>query len=75
MPQSRPMRSIGRRCHELRINDGDAMWRIVYRLDENALVIVHVFQKKSRRTPRGVLELCRRRLRRYDEQGSDDEEE
>jgi len=29
MPYSRPMPSIGARCHELRINDEKATWRIV----------------------------------------------
>lgn len=66
MPQSRPMPSIGRRCHELRINDEDATWRIIYRMDEDAVVIVHVFSKKSRRTPKAVFDLCRERLRAYD---------
>ncbi|MGD8496665.1 MAG: type II toxin-antitoxin system RelE/ParE family toxin [Gemmatimonadales bacterium] len=73
MPQSRSMSSIGRRCHELRINDGTVTWRIIYRIDEDAIVVVHVFSKKSRRTPRNVLELCRRRLQRYDETRNEDE--
>lgn len=33
MPHSRPMPSIGPRCHELRIQDKDKTWRIVYRID------------------------------------------
>ena len=33
MPNARPMPSIGRRCQELRIDDGDAAWRIIYRVD------------------------------------------
>ena len=33
MPQSRPMPTIGKRCHELRITDEDVTWRIVYRTD------------------------------------------
>ena len=36
MPHSRPMPSIGSRCHELRINDVGVTWRIVYRLDPDA---------------------------------------
>jgi phage-related protein len=31
MPHSRPMPDIGERCHELRIVDVDATWRIIYR--------------------------------------------
>lgn len=67
MPHSRPMPEIGMRCHELRIPDGGVDWRIIYRLDEDAVVIIEVFRKKTQKTPRHVLELCRRRLRRYDD--------
>lgn len=47
LPQSRPMPAIGRRCHELRIVDADATWRIVYRIDADAIVVVEVFAKKT----------------------------
>lgn len=30
LPQSRPMPSIGKRCHELRITDDNKIWRIIY---------------------------------------------
>lgn len=66
MPHSRPMPSIGRRCHELRINDHDQTWRIIYRVDEDAVVIADVLAKKTQRTPVAVIEQCRRRLRQYD---------
>ena len=66
MPHSRPMPSIGSRCHELRINDESATWRIVYRLDADAIVILGVFSKKSRATPKAVIDACKRRLRDYD---------
>lgn len=29
-------------------------WCIIYRIDEDAVVIVHVFSKKSRKTPKAV---------------------
>jgi phage-related protein len=66
MPQSRPMSSIGLRCHELRINDVSASWRIVYRVDTDAIVIVEVFSKKSQQTPQAVMDACKRRLQEYD---------
>jgi len=66
MPHSRPMPSMGRRCHELRINDESATWRIVYRLDADAVVILEVFSKKSRATPKAVIGACKRRLKDYD---------
>jgi phage-related protein len=67
MPQSRPMAEIGRRCHELRIVDGKQTWRIIYRVDPDAIVIAEVFSKKTRKTPPIVVEQAKRRLRRYDE--------
>ena len=66
MPQSRPLRSIGPHCHELRIVDADKTWRIVYRVDADAVVIAEVFAKKTKATPKHVLANCKRRLRQYD---------
>ena len=66
MPQSRPMPGIGPRCHELRINDEKETWRIVYRIDEDAIVIVEVFSKKTAKTPKQIVDLCQNRLKEYD---------
>ena len=67
LPHSRPMPSIGRRCHELRIVDADVTWRIIYRIDQDAIVIIEVFSKKTAKTPKSVIDLCKRRLRAFDE--------
>lgn len=67
LPHSRPMPSIGRRCHELRISDEDVIWRIVYRLDADAVVIGEVFAKKTNATPKRVIEICKQRFKRYNE--------
>jgi phage-related protein len=72
LPHSRPMPSIGSRCHELRIDDQDKTWRIVYRIDIDAVVILEVFDKKTQKTPREVIENCRRRIRFYDTSGGGD---
>ena len=66
LPQSRPMPVVGPRCHELRVRDAGADWRIVYRLDVDAVVILEVFSKKTRATPKAAIEACTRRLREYD---------
>ena len=60
LPQSRPMPSVGPRCHELRVNDSSGNWRLIYRLDADASVIAEVFSKKTRQTPKAVVEACRR---------------
>ena len=71
LPHSRPMPDIGSRCHELRINDVHKTWRIIYRTDADAVLVVEVFEKKTRATPSQVIENCKRRLRLYDEFAGD----
>lgn len=66
LPHSRPMPSIGTRCHELRILDENHTWRIIYRIDPDAIVIFEVFSKKTRETPKYVIDACKRRIRNYD---------
>jgi phage-related protein len=66
MPHSRPMPSVGKRCHELRIPDDKVSWRIIYRIDADAIVIAEVFSKKTEKTPKSVIKICRARLREYD---------
>jgi phage-related protein len=61
------MTTIGPRCLELRIPDGEHTWRIVCRLDPDAVVIAEVFGKKTHKTPQHVIATCRRRLREYDQ--------
>ncbi len=67
LPDSRPMPSIGERCHELRIRDGDVDWRVVYRIDPDAVLVVEVASKTTQTTPRHVIEKCQWRLKRYDQ--------
>jgi phage-related protein len=65
LPHSRPMPIVGPGCHELRIVDAGVSWRIVYHLRPDAIVILAVFAKKTRRTPVHQIEASRDRLRRY----------
>jgi len=67
LPHSRPMPSIGKRCHELRVPDKNATWRIVYRIDSDAIVIGEVFSKKTNTTPQAVMDVCKHRFKKYDE--------
>ncbi len=67
LPHSRPMPSIGARCHELRIVDADKTWRIMYRIDPDAIVLLDVFNKTTQQTPKRVIADCQRRLRQYDD--------
>jgi phage-related protein len=47
--------------------DSDQIWRILYRVDLDAIVILEVFRKKTASTPKHVIEVCRRRLKEYDQ--------
>jgi phage-related protein len=69
MPQSRPMPSIAARCHELRIIDAGSNWRVVYRVDFDAILILEVFAKKTGATPKAVIAPRRKRLKEYDTAG------
>lgn len=67
MPHSRPMPSIGSNCHELRIVDEDKTWRIIYLIDEDAVVILDVSSKKTNKTPPQVIKNCKKRIQQYQE--------
>ena len=67
MPQSRPMPSIASGCHELRINDQGRTWRLMYRIDTDAILILAVFAKKTEKTPDEIIRTCRKRLRDYED--------
>ena len=75
MPKSRPMPSIGPRCHELRVNDAKANWRLMYRIDGDAILVLEVFAKKTSKTPKAVIELCQRRLKEYGHDRQDEDKQ
>jgi len=66
LPQSRPMQSIGARCHELRINDENITWRIVYKIYNDAILILEIFEKKTNKTPISIIDVCKKRIKLYD---------
>jgi phage-related protein len=67
MPQAEPLAIIGPRCGALRVRDGGHNWRIVYRVDVDAIVIVQVYAKKTRKIPDEIIAHCKQRLKDYDE--------
>lgn len=66
LPHSRPMPTVGARCHELRIQDANSTWRVIYRVDSDAVIIADVFAKKTQTTPKSVINACRQRFKEYD---------
>lgn len=66
MPLARPVPSVGRRCLELRVTDENVIWRIMCRVDSDAIIVIHSFAKKTEQTPQGEISLCKKRLAAYD---------
>ncbi|MEO8631518.1 MAG: type II toxin-antitoxin system RelE/ParE family toxin [Betaproteobacteria bacterium] len=67
LPHVRPMPVLGARCAELRIPDATVTWRILYRLDTDAVVIAAVFAKQTQATSATILATAKARLRHYDQ--------
>lgn len=67
LPHSRPMPRIGRHCHELRVADDRLNWRIIYRIDVDAIVIGDIFSRKTGTTPDAVIKTSQRRFKEYDD--------
>lgn len=66
LPRSRPMPAMGPRCHELRVRDEEHNWRIYYRIDSDAIVVLDVLDKKTPTTATRVIETRKERAGRYD---------
>ena len=67
LPQAEPLPIVGNRCGALRVRDAALNWRIMYRIDADAVLILEVYAKKTRKIPDEVIARCRDRLKRYDE--------
>ena len=67
MPQSEPLTNVCSRCGALRVRDAEHNWRIMYRVDPDAVLILEVYAKKTRTIPRSVIARCKQRLKAYDE--------
>ena len=65
LPQSRPMPSIGPNCHELRINDENLTWRVIYRIYTDMILILQVFEKKTSKTPKSIIDVCKQRIKTF----------
>ena len=66
MPHAEPLPTVGVRCGALRVRDAEQNWRIMYRIDKDAVVILEVYSKKTRTIPDEVIDRCKDRLKRYD---------
>jgi phage-related protein len=66
MPQAEPLPDVGPRCGALRVRDTEHNWRIMYRIDSDAVLVLEVYAKKTRKIPDEVIERCKKRLKQYD---------
>lgn len=67
MPHAEPLPIVGPNCGAIRVRDAGHNWRIVYRVDPDAVVILEVYAKKTQQIPQEVIDVCKRRLKSYDE--------
>jgi len=66
MPQAEPLPNVGARCGALRVRDAGHNWRIMIRADADAILVLEVYSKKTRKIPDEVIWRCQDRLKRYD---------
>ncbi|MEO8166441.1 MAG: type II toxin-antitoxin system RelE/ParE family toxin [Betaproteobacteria bacterium] len=66
MPQAETLPDVGSRCGALRVRDAEHNWRIMYRIDSDAVLILEVYSKKTRKIPDEVIARCKQRLKQYD---------
>lgn len=67
MPQSEPLTNVCPSCGALRVRDAEHNWRIVYRIDSDAVLVLEVYAKKTQKVPKAVIDRCKQRLKDYDE--------
>jgi phage-related protein len=64
MPLSRPMPSVGRGVHELRLRDRSGQYRVIYALIQRGTIhVVHAFKKTTQATPLRHIDLARKRVK------------
>lgn len=64
-PKAKPLPTVGPKCGELRVRDANHNWRIVYFVDDEAIVILDVFAKTSPQEQKQSIARCRTRLADY----------
>jgi len=65
MPNNfKPMSVVGAGAYEIRVQDADGIARLTYVAKlHNTVCVLHVFTKKSQRTPQADIELAKKRYR------------
>lgn len=64
MPHSRPLRSIAKGLHELRLTNNDGIYRIFYVIKMgDSIYILHILKKKTQKLSRQVKQLLLSRIK------------
>jgi phage-related protein len=66
MPSAEPLPIVGPRCGALRVRDEQHNWRIMYRVDPTTVLVIDVYDKKTRKIPDEIIDQCKKRLKEYD---------
>lgn len=65
MPLSRKMQGMGKGVFELRFKERSGIFRVIYLVKkEDAIYLVHAFQKKTNRTSQKNIDVALQRIRR-----------
>lgn len=65
MPLSRPMPSLGKSIHELRLKDRCGQFRVIYFIKVgDAIYLVHAFKKKTQQTEQKDIKVALQRIKR-----------
>ncbi len=61
---SRPLKTVGRGVWEIKVNEMEGHFRVVYLIRRrDRIYVLHAFQKKTRKTPKREIELAKKRLK------------
>ena len=64
MPHSRPLPSIAKGLHELRLSNNDGIYRIFYIIKMgNSIYILHILKKKTQKITKQVKQLLLSRIK------------
>ena len=64
MPVSRPMPTIAKGVHELRLRDKTGAYRVFcFTKVQDAILVFHLFKKKTQATPKKELAVAQKRLK------------
>lgn len=60
----KPMPTVGKGAYEIRIDEGDGIFRVLYVANRgNAIYVLHCFQKKAQKTSRKDIALGQQRYK------------